>query len=157
MHLTARLHWISSRITAGGVAYQLFAALCMSFAFAGAAHAQTNITAPITVNTVWRAGDGPFVLSGDVRVQNGASLTIEPGAVLYMGAGSALTVQAGTLVVDGTAAQRVTITSQKVQLGQTPAKGDWAGLRFLSWSEPVTSLAMSTSNSEAASQSTAHA
>ena len=132
MHLTARLHWISSRITAGSVAYQLFAALCMSFAFAEAAHAQTNITAPITVNTVWRAGDGPFVLSGDVRVQNGASLTIEPGTVLYMGAGSALTVQAGTLVVDGTAAQRVTITSQKVQLGQTPAKGDWAGLRFLS-------------------------
>ena len=132
MHLTARLHWISSRITAGSVAYQLFAALCMSFAFAVAAHAQTNITAPITVNTVWRAGDGPFVLSGDVRVQNGASLTIEPGTVLYMGAGSALTVQAGTLVVDGTAAQRVTITSRNVQLGQTPAKGDWAGLRFLS-------------------------
>lgn len=43
------------------------------------ARASTPVSGPITSDTTWTAANSPYTLTGDVTVQNGATLTIEPG------------------------------------------------------------------------------
>ena len=88
----------------------------------------TSITGPITSNTSWSASGSPYVLSGDVQVQNGARLDINEGVVLQMSAGAGLTIASGTLVASGSTAQPIVITSANV----SPQRGDWSQLKFAS-------------------------
>lgn len=86
----------------------------------------TPITGPITSNTSWSASGSPYVLSGDVQVQNGAHLDIAAGVTVQMNAGAALTISSGTLTATGTAADPIIVTSAST----TPARGDWQALTF---------------------------
>jgi hypothetical protein len=99
--------------------------------FASPASAATTVSGPVSVNTVWRAQDGPFDVAGDITVQGGATLTIEAGAQLSMRLGTSLIVQQGALRVTGTTAAPVLITSERDQGSDTPGPGDWGHLRFL--------------------------
>lgn len=98
----------------------------------GQAVAETSVSGPVSADAVWRAADGPFVVTSDVTIANGATLSIEPGTTVYMTPGSNLVVSAGGLQALGTAALPVRITSKKIQAGQPAAPGDWGQLRFLS-------------------------
>jgi hypothetical protein len=89
------------------------------------AQADTNVGGAIAENAVWSAAQGPYVVTSDVIVQNGATLTIEAGTTVYMGAGASLTIQAGSIQSLGTTQNSIRVTSQKVQAGQSPAAGDW--------------------------------
>ncbi|MCR6480212.1 hypothetical protein NU688_28925 [Variovorax sp. ZS18.2.2] len=67
-------------------------------------------------------------MSGVVTVQGAAVLTIDPGVVVYMGAGAELRIESGKLLAQGEAARPIKFTSEKVRSGANPAAGDWGQL-----------------------------
>lgn len=94
------------------------------------ARAQTAVSGAIAVDTRWTAAGAPYIVSGDLVVQNGAELTIDPGVTVYMAADAGLTVQAGAIKASGTAAQPIQVLSDKARLGQAAAPGDWKQWTF---------------------------
>jgi len=91
-----------------------------------------EITGTIDVDTTWTADDSPYIVTGDLMVSEGVTLTIEPGVEVRFettddqSAGAdpdkVELIVAGTLMADG-----VTFTSN----ADPPAAGDWYGIRFL--------------------------
>ncbi|WKB55283.1 IPT/TIG domain-containing protein [Eleftheria terrae] len=96
------------------------------------AAAQTRVSGAIQVHTRWSLEGSPYLLEGPVSVQGGATLSIDAGVVLYMGAGSQLEVQAGAVRATGTAAAPIRVLSDKTRLGQPAAPGDWGQWVFTS-------------------------
>jgi hypothetical protein len=92
---------------------------------AGPASAQTMVSGPVVADTRWTVDLSPYVVTADVVVQGGATLTIDAGVVVSMSPGTKLTVQAGALRVPGTAASPVRVQSERTRLGQPAAPGDW--------------------------------
>src|SRR5712671_6563102 len=52
---------------------------------AGQALAQTAVSGAITADTRWTLDGSPYLVSGNLVIQNGATLTIDAGVVIYMG------------------------------------------------------------------------
>ena len=48
-------------------------------------NAQTNVSGNITTNTTWTVSGSPYVLTGDIRVRGGATLTVESGVQVNLG------------------------------------------------------------------------
>jgi parallel beta-helix repeat protein len=102
----------------------------------------------LAASTTWALAGAPYLLTGDLSVNAGTTLTVEPGVtVLFLAfqddqAGgwwsnkSELIVNSGgTLTAIGTAAAPITFTA----LGAAPQVGDWGGIRFESWMSPSAS------------------
>jgi len=91
-----------------------------------------TVTQDVTTNTTWTAAN-KYRLSGFIHVQNGATLTIEPGTVIegdFNVVGSSLFIlRGGRIIANGTAAQPIVFTSSR-PVGQRQA-GDWGGLIIL--------------------------
>jgi hypothetical protein len=102
--------------------------------------AQTQTGGAITSNTVWHVANSPYVVTSDIFLQSGATLTIEAGTTVYMAADTRFVVQTGVLAALGTAAAPITFTSQKLQNNQSPALGDWQQLIFNSGTGSSTKL-----------------
>jgi hypothetical protein len=100
-----------------------------------------------TSNTTWTDAADPYVLNGNVTVQSGVALTIEPGVVVKLaGSFRSITIN-GSLNAQGTASNRIAITSiQDDSIAgdtggdglTTGARGQWRNLRIsgdstLSW------------------------
>ncbi|UJB64238.1 hypothetical protein YS110_05445 [Acidovorax sp. YS12] len=101
--------------------------LCCALALLMAhAHAATPVSGLIGSSTTWRAAQSPYVLQGDVILDNNATLVIEPGVEVRMEAGASFTLRRGALQALGTAAQPIVVTSNAA----TPAPGDWSQWRF---------------------------
>jgi len=120
----------------------LFLATCL--AATSQSQAQTIINSNINANTTWTPAGSPYVISAQVSVSNGATLTINPGTVVkfafwtldtdYM-----LTID-GSLVALGTEEDPIIFTSNRDDTvggdsngdGTTtsPAAGDWGYIRF---------------------------
>jgi hypothetical protein len=86
----------------------------------------TYVGENVTEDATWTAEDGPYVVTTDVTVADGATLTDEAGTTVYVGEDVAVTV-AGSLVTQGTADQPVAFTTQQ----PNPAPGDWETLRYV--------------------------
>lgn len=95
----------------------------------------------INRNTTWLASKSPYVVTSDVFVTEGATLTIEPGTIVKFAAGTKLEVVGGSsLVANGTTTQPIIFTSIKDDNAggdtnrdadaTTPAAGDWRDLTF---------------------------
>src|SRR5690554_1656401 len=52
--------------------------------------AQTFVSEAIIVDTHWTSINGLYLISGDVILQNGAELVIDPGVTVYMQADASL-------------------------------------------------------------------
>ena len=83
----------------------------------------TDVSGAITADTVWGPGGSPYVVTGDMTVNNGFTLTVAPGVEVRFDGNYALNVR-GTLEAEGTAAQPILFTSNQPE----PAPGDWAFL-----------------------------
>jgi len=91
----------------------------------------TNVSGPITINTVWTAALAPYTVTGDVTVQSSAVLTIEPGVVVRFSPNTNLIVAAGSLVARGTPVAPIVLTSTSDVTGGTPIPGGWGQVRFM--------------------------
>ncbi|MBI1933735.1 MAG: T9SS type A sorting domain-containing protein [Ignavibacteriales bacterium] len=80
--------------------------------------------------------DNSYLLSGFVRVKEGATLTIEPGTVIYgeyNSQGSLIIQPGGKIMAEGTAENPIVFTSEFTKEGssQEPTYGDWGGIILL--------------------------
>ncbi|MDH5779541.1 MAG: right-handed parallel beta-helix repeat-containing protein, partial [Candidatus Bathyarchaeota archaeon] len=85
----------------------------------------TYVEGPITQDTVWTLTDSPFVVSKEIIVYPGVTLTIEPGVEIRFGGDFSLTVE-GSLYASGTENRTITFTSNK----DDPGAGDWNTIEF---------------------------
>jgi parallel beta-helix repeat protein len=107
----------------------------------------TLVSGTYSANTTWRKADSPFLMTGDVTVNQGSRLTIEPGVRVLVtplkddqSSGNdanrvELRIQ-GQLVAEGTQADSIKFTS----LSDVPASSDWYGIN-LEYGNGVISLA----------------
>jgi flagellar hook assembly protein FlgD/urease beta subunit len=77
----------------------------------------------ITADEAWLLPPLPWVVTADLTIQNGKTVTIPAGTTIRFAPETELFAQ-GTLIANGTAAQPVRLTSNQ----SVPAAGDWGGL-----------------------------
>jgi len=87
-----------------------------------------TVTGNITTNTTWTAIN-KYVLSGFVYVKDGATLTIEPGTVIFGEKdtkGTLIIERGGKIMAQGTAAKPIVFTSKMAPGSRN--YGDWGGI-----------------------------
>ncbi|MCX6033147.1 MAG: right-handed parallel beta-helix repeat-containing protein [Chloroflexi bacterium] len=103
----------------------------------------TDVCGSINANTTWALAGSPYVMTCDIYIHQGVTLTVEPGVVVKVrDAGGQISVD-GVLAAVGTAAQPIIFTSYKDDTAggdtngdgsaTTPAPGDWRVLIFGGW------------------------
>ncbi len=106
------------------------AALVLGMAWGGTGNAWAagiNASGTISTNTVWGVAQSPVSVQGDLILDQDATLTIEPGVEVRMGAAASFTLRQGALHAVGTVGQPIRITSAHA----SPAPGNWGTWRFL--------------------------
>ncbi len=118
----------------------------------------THVQGAITANTTWTASGSPYIVTGDVRVPDSVTVTVQAGVVVkFEQIGDherkRRLIVRGTLNLQGTAGNRVVFTSSRddspLAGGDTngdgtktePSEGDWGYIQF-----PVGSKTSSFSN-----------
>ena len=76
-----------------------------------------SVSGTISRNTCW---SGVINISGNVIINNGVTLTISPGSILYFGSGASLIVN-GNLVAIGT-------SSQPITFARSGTSGNWGSI-----------------------------
>ena len=99
--------------------------LCLVGSPASASGASSSISGVISTDTTWSVSGSPYLLTGNVGVDTGATLTIDPGVVVKAQGNYTLQV-AGKLVVQGSQDQPVSFTCT------SQVKGCWGGIQFTS-------------------------
>ncbi|MBF0544743.1 MAG: hypothetical protein HQM08_09935 [Candidatus Riflebacteria bacterium] len=97
-------------------------------------------------NRTWTLVESPYILLGDLRIQGGAVLTLEPGVEVRFtlkdslpdsnGASMTDLIVQGALNAVGTPDNRIVFTSAET----FPKKGCWGGIKFISTTEPENQL-----------------
>lgn len=73
------------------------------------ASADTNVGGSIDTDTTWTAAGSPYIATGNVLVNSGVTLTIEPGVIVKFDPGKSLQID-GTLIARGISTQKITFT-----------------------------------------------
>ncbi|MGB8332836.1 MAG: Ig domain-containing protein [Polyangiales bacterium] len=97
----------------------------------------TTLSGSVGVDITLTASDSPHVITADLRIENGATLTIEPGAVVMLAGNSNLRIDvgansAGALAADGGepgVGDQIVFTRFQDVGGPAPS-GHYRGLRF---------------------------
>lgn len=88
--------------------------------------APCNVSGLIGIDTVWSPTSCDYyVVTGNIIVQSGVTLSIMPGTTVKFDSGKAMTIQ-GRLVAAGESGNLITFTSNAPQ----PFKGDWGYIQF---------------------------
>jgi hypothetical protein len=82
----------------------------------------------ITGNVVW-TNNLPYVILGSIRIDTTATLTIQPGCKIYSHADAPFIVD-GTLTVNGTQANPVIFTGDRLDEGYKDLPAGWPGIYF---------------------------
>lgn len=85
----------------------------------------TYVEGHISKDTTWTLTDSPYVVTKDLIVDPGVTLTIMPGVEVRFGGNFVMAVM-GRLSAIGTSAKMITFTSNKIQ----PQAGDWNTIKF---------------------------
>ena len=106
-----------------------------TLALAMSLNAQTVLQGDITTNTTLTANNS-YLLSGFVRVNSGATLTIEPGTIIYgenATQGTLIVKPGGKVIAEGTQNSPIVFTSEFTKPGASrpPTYGDWGGIILL--------------------------
>lgn len=99
----------------------------------GVVRERVKISGAVSASTLW-TNDKAYELTGIVSVNNGATLTIEPGTFVIGQPGSQppsalLVTTAGKLIANGSRSRPIIMTSSR-PIGDR-ARGDWGGLMML--------------------------
>ena len=92
------------------------------------ARADTSVCGPVTSDTTWAPVGNDYIVTCDVQVESGVTLTIQPGVTVKFDAGTSLKVD-GILIADG-----CTFTSNE----SSPDEGDWGHILFTAFSTDAT-------------------
>jgi hypothetical protein len=87
--------------------------------------AATYVSGTYTTDMTWRSSNSPYIVVDDLLVDNGTTLTIEPGVTVKFDGKFSLVVN-GTLNATGTASNPIIFTSNQ----SAPLKGDWDRIRL---------------------------
>lgn len=82
----------------------------------------------ITGNITW-TNNLPYVILGSLRIDTTASLTIQAGTKIYAHANAPVIVD-GTLIVNGTKANEVVFTGDRLDAGYKDLPASWPGIYF---------------------------
>ena len=91
-----------------------------------AATDSTEVGGEISSNTVWRLSGSPYIVTSNVKLVSGKTLTIEPGVEVRFDPGKRLRI-AGLLIAQGNASNPITFTSNL----SNPSPGDWSNIVFV--------------------------
>jgi len=114
--------------------------LALGLAAGGGLRAATTVSGTVYNGSggPWTTAGSPYVVSGDVTVPAGQTLTIDPGVVVKFRYGTNDLIVNGTLTADGSPAARILFTSERDDTaggdtdgaGGAPYAGIWGCLRF---------------------------
>lgn len=90
------------------------------------AHAAIFISGAITTNTTWTKTNSPYIVTGNLTVDSGVTLTIQPGVVVQVDTVASFFID-GRLIAEGTATDSIIFTSYSAI---SPFKFRWPGLSF---------------------------
>lgn len=82
---------------------------------------QTNVSGGIFSNTTWTLSNSPYIVTANVVVFPGVTLTIQPGVIVKFTIGTNLEIRQSTLIANGTAADKIVFTSNN----PSPYRGIW--------------------------------
>ena len=122
--------------------------LCLLLIFTGTAKAQAIIEhcGTLTANETW-SGNDIHLVTCDITVENGVTLTIEAGAIVKLGTDDSILV-AGTFIARGADGNRITFTSYRDDSaggdtnGDGPSSGaveDWGRVHFFETADTAAS------------------
>jgi hypothetical protein len=81
------------------------------------------VSGGIFEDSVWTLAQSPYIVTGNVTLFPGYTLTIEPGVQVRFEDDTSLTIR-GALVAEGTKAKRILFTSNH----PAPARSSWRGV-----------------------------
>ncbi len=87
-------------------------------------NAQTNVSGLISSNTNWTIANHPYIVTGNILVNNGVTLTIEPGVIVKFNSGLSMQID-GELLAQGTSSNKITFTSNTADTA-----GAWGYIYF---------------------------
>jgi len=105
---------------------KLYKLLISTLFFATFGFGQTEVSGIISSNTTWTLENSPYIVTGNVLLNEGITLTIEAGVTVKFDADKVLQIN-GELVAQGTNGSEITFTSNEA----SPAAGDWGKISFL--------------------------
>jgi hypothetical protein len=86
--------------------------------------AQTNVSGNITTNTTWTKAASPYIISSNILISSGVTLTLQPGTIVKFNENYGFTIN-GELISNGNSSDSVYFISN------SPSK-NWKGITFTS-------------------------
>ena len=115
------------------VFYKLVFSLFWLLVIANTTMAGTPVSGIISSNTTWTVSASPYIVTGNVLVNSGVTLIIEPGVIVKFDTDKAIQIN-GELIAVGTDGNMIVFTSNQTE----PAAGDWAYIFFSDTSTDAT-------------------
>jgi len=105
--------------------FGLLFTLILLLAMSSNGAADTSVSGIIDSDTTWTLANSPYIVTGNVLVNEGVTLTIEPGVEVKFDSGNSLQLN-GELVAQGISDNLIIFTSNQ----PSPAAGDWGYIDF---------------------------
>lgn len=101
---------------------------CVVVCWQGPAYADTNVGGVLSGNVQWTTASGPYVVTDDIVLTGGGTLTIDPGVEVRFAPETRLKVDNGTLIARGTEASRIRFTTNTA--GELQDEDRWNTIWF---------------------------